>query len=149
MSGDETKYEPSVVEDELRVLTEYLEQASEILIQTGKRLLELANGHQIPASFKSPGSPALIACGPEQFDIGFNVRRASEGQSPSIMQAGFTVGDDNNAAPRFFVRRLSTESGRHQGGEFTLLAGTIQDSGMSNIDIVDALVEQIPLPSCR
>jgi hypothetical protein len=149
MSGDEIKYEPSILEDELHVLTGYLEQASAILIQTGEKLLAAHEWKSQWRSFEGTGASALIACGPEQFDIGFNISKAPAGQSPSEAQIGFTTGDDGNTAARFFVRRFSTGTSHSQDNEFVLPVTEIKDRGMSNIEIADALVEQIQLPPRR
>jgi hypothetical protein len=130
MSGDEKKYCPESLETELRLLTEWFQNASTILLNVKNRLRASLEGD---ANFMIAASDAdtseRLKCWPDRFDIGFHLSAVEESdRGAPLIKVAFTAGDENNAEPRFFVSSASADpvilpAARPIGSEMTVEDG--------------------------
>ena len=141
MSGDERKYSPESLFEELRTLTTYFEDASKILAQVRDRLAERrGRAWQIGEGDRTL---ANLDIGPETFDIGFSLHPTVGGPTSHALQVGFAAGDESDPIPRFFVRPIAADGRDRPGDTFKLPITQIRDQEMSGSKVVDALFDEI------
>jgi hypothetical protein len=141
MSGDEAKYSPQDLVQELRRLTQCFEDSAETLVQV-KQTIAIQDGGATSKGSSKKSSETLI-CWPDGFDIGFSIPTFATGAKDGQIKVGFTLGDDKLVPPGYFVRNAFTAS--LAAGETTIVLPISQVSAgaMSRANVVDYIAAKI------
>lgn len=135
MTGDEAKYTPQSLVQELEQLADWFDDAANVLMRVRKALND---GGFESQDFASPASTELV-CWPEKFEIGFTVPIFPDSGENGTVKVGFSVGDEKNTSPGFFVRR-APETSASKKADILPLPPTDEDG--RDEQIIDRLVAE-------
>jgi hypothetical protein len=141
MSGDEAKYSPQELVQELQHLTQCFEDSAEILVQV-KETLAIQDGDAKSKSVSKSSSETLI-CWPDGFDIGFAIPTFATGAKDGEIKVGFTLGDDKHVPPGYFVRKVSAVPHASRETTIVLPMSQVTADAMSRANVVDYIATKI------